>query len=150
MLTKLVQSGGMTAIARQVGVSPAATLASVRALLPGLLAGLRDYPGGVAGLPELFAAAGGVKLAAAVMGPDPVDSTPGEEIIARIGGIVLTQVDDVPDDPVVRLRIAPLLAMLVVGYLSARAGEAAMTGDELAKLMITEDYIPGSPNGDSV
>lgn len=150
MLTKLVQSGGVSAIARQLGVSPSAALASARTLLPGLLAGLRDYPGGIAALPELFTVAGGVKLAAAIMAQDPADTKPGEDIIAQIGGIVLTRLDDVPDDPNLRVRLAPLLAMLVVGYLSARAGESAMTTDELAALLTTEDYGHRASNGDAV
>lgn len=150
MLTKLVQSGGLTAIARQLEESPSATLASARALLPGLLAGLRDYPGGLAALPKLFADMGGVTLAAAVMGPDPVDNAPGEEIIARIGGIMLTLQDDAQGDPSLRSRIAPLLAMLVVGYLSSRAAETAMNTDELAALLIAEDHSLGSSTGDSV
>lgn len=149
VLAKLVQSGGMNAIARQLGAAPAAALAAARALMPGLTEGLRTYPGGISALLAKFADLGGDRLAAAVMGPDPVDSTPGQAIIARIGGIVVSQPDDAPGDQDLRLQLAPLLAMLVVGYLSARAAASGLTEEELAALLIADDK-PGASDEEPV
>ena len=39
------------------------------------------------------------------------------------------------------IRVAPLLAMLVVGYLAARATATALTSDELA-LLLADDAEP--------
>lgn len=146
MFTKLIRSGGINAIARQLGESPSATLASARLLMPGLQAGLRNFPGGMAALLDVFADAGGVELAAAIMRPEPVDSAPGHAMIARIGGIVLSPQDDTPENAELRLRVAPLLAMLVVGYLSARV----MTNAELEALLATEVQQAGLSDEESV
>ncbi len=141
MLARLVQRGGISAISRQLGASPASTLAAARALMPGILDGLREFPGGIPALLDLFAETGGVALAVTIMGQDPVDTTPGEAIIARIGGIVLSDDESSQDDAALRLRAAPLLAMLVTGYLSSQA-TAGLTGKaELADLL-RDDEAP--------
>ena len=119
-------------------------------LMPGLQEGLREFPGGVAALLEMFTEAGGVELAAAIMGPGPVDTTPGQAIIARIGGIMLSPEDDTVVNASLRLRVAPLLAMLVVGYLTARAAAGKVSNDELAALLIERDHEPGSPDEETV
>ena len=149
VLAKLVQSGGVNAIARQLGASPSATLAAARALMPGLIEGLRSYPGGVSALLARFADLGGDLLAAAVMGPDPVDSSPGQAIIARIGGIAVALPGDAPGDQDLRLQLAPLLAMLAVGYLAARAAASGLTEAELAALLIADDK-PGTSEQEPV
>jgi hypothetical protein len=70
-----------------------------------------------------------------------VDTAPGEAIIARIGGIALPDDDKISGAATLRLRVAPLLAMLVVGYLAARATATALTSEELA-LLLADDAEP--------
>ena len=141
MLAKLIQSGGMNAISRQLGAPPAEALGAARALLPGLLEGLRRYPGGDSALFDLFAEAGSSGFASAIMEQGSVDTAPGEAIIARIGGIALPDDDKISGAAALRLRVAPLLAMLVVGYLAARATATALTSEELA-LLLADDAEP--------
>ena len=141
----------MNAIARQIGAPPAASLAAARALLPGLLEGLRCYPGGNSALFDLFAEAGSSGFALAIMGQGPVDTVPGEAIIARIGGIVLPEDDKIAGEAALRLRVAPLLVMLVIGYLSARAAATALTSDELVALLADDaEPNPVASDDDSV
>lgn len=149
MLAILVQSGGMNAIARQLGAPPAAALEAARALMPGLIEGLRTYPGGISALLATFADLGGDRLASEVMGPDPVDSAPGKAIIARIGGIAVTLPDDSPGDQELRMQLAPLLTMLAVGYLSARAAAGGLSEAELAALLVSDDK-PGAVDEEAV
>lgn len=139
MLAKLVQSGGLNAIARQLGEPPAATLAAARTLMPGLLAGLRSYPGGIGTLLSGFAKAGGDRFATEIMGPGPIDSSPGQAIIAKIGGIVVSDGNDTPESQALRVRLAPLLAMLAVGYLFALATTGRLTEADLAEILSDGD-----------
>ena len=150
MLAKLIQSGGINAIARQLGETPSATLASARSLMPGLRQGLHNFPGGIAAVLDRFASAGGVEFAAAIMGPDPVDISPGEAMISLIGGIVLSPDDGTVENADLRLRVAPLLAMLVVGYLMARVAASDLTHGELETLLFSEEQKHGSTDEDSV
>ena len=140
----------MYAIARQLGAPPAASLAAARALLPGLLEGLRRYPGGNSALFALFAEAGSLGFAAAIMGQGPVDTAPGEAIIARIGGIVLPDDNQIAGEAALRLQVAPLLAMLVIGYLSARAAAIALTSDDLVALLADDAEPKPVPTDDDL
>ena len=83
-LTTLRRSGGINALSRQLGVTPADVSVGAGALLPALLGGLRkraDVLGGgdagVRALVEELVELGGGQLAADVMGPEPLDTQPG-------------------------------------------------------------------------
>ena len=141
-LTTLRRSGGINALSRQLGVNPADVSAGVDALLPALLAGLRKRAdllgGGDAGVRALVAelvALGGGQLAASVMDPEPVDFNPGNAIVDMAIGpdvalrAVLVEAErNVGLDPALGKRVLPGLAMLVGGYITARAGGSGAEG----------------------
>lgn len=154
-LTTLRRSGGINALSRQLGVSPAELSAGAEALLPALLAGLRqlaDRNGGgdegVRALVDDLAGLGGGQLAADVMGPGPLDIVPGLEILDRAIGpevardAVLVEAERSAGlDPALGRRVLPGLAMLVGGYITARAGGSGAAGSgglgELGALLDT-------------
>ena len=58
------------------------------------------------------------------MGQGQVNSLAGDIIIAQMGGITLTREDSPDEDAALRLSMAPLLVMLMVGYLWAASPPA--------------------------
>lgn len=136
MLETLRRSGGIDAIARQLGVPPVAATVGVEALLPAVLEGFQQFcensDGGEMGLGSLIrmlSNLGGGTLAADVLGPEPVVLERGNVVLgaafgspAVSGMIVAHAAAQSGIDPRLLERIMPLLAMLVGGYLAARAG----------------------------
>ncbi len=84
MLAALRLSGGINALARQLGASPVDASAAAEALLPSLLAGFRNFPSGQAVLLTLFGELGGSALASAVMSHEAADPAPGKAIVDRL------------------------------------------------------------------
>jgi hypothetical protein len=141
-LTTLRRSGGINALSRQIGVSPAEVAAGAEALLTPLIGGLRrradQLGGGDAGVLTLInelIELGGGELAAEVMSPAPLDNVAGNAILANALGpevarraVVLEaeRVSGVGQDVVERML--PGLAMLVGGYITARAGGSGAAG----------------------
>ena len=128
----LRRSGGLNALARQVGVSPVEASAGAKALLPPLLGGFRKIGSTAPGFQNLLAkldSLGDGNLAVEVMGPDPLRIDAGETIIGWVlesdaarhsmvaDAAALSELDAQTVD-----RLLPPLAMLVGGYISARAG----------------------------
>ena len=135
LFATLRKSGGIEALARQLGHSPATVFAASEALVPELLACLREYVrergGGdvsVRGLLTVVNRLGDGQLAADVMGPDQVQKEAGytllEQICGREGIDLLTRrAAEKKDVDLALLKdVLPLLAMLVCGYISARIG----------------------------
>jgi len=163
LLATLRRSGGIDALARQVGLAPAVVSACVEASLPAIVAGLRNYTlksgGGDAGLGALLAMIDGLgdgNLAADVMGPEPLSAGPGERILAqffepsrakqRAGELAVASGRSVAEIE----RILPLLAMLLCGYISARVEAGRIDGgnlDWLWNLLMLQD--PDEPRANS-
>jgi hypothetical protein len=143
LLATLRRSGGIDALARQIGLPPASVFAGAEALMPGLLGGLRDYAqrmgGGDVGVGAMLAIIDGLgdgNLAVEVMGPGPLAADTGDKVLAQFFGSreakqrLASEVAVVSgQQPALLERILPVLAMLVCGYLSARA-EADRSEDE--------------------
>ncbi|MBW8755000.1 MAG: hypothetical protein JF595_12775 [Sphingomonadales bacterium] len=141
-LTTLRRSGGINALSRQIGVSPAEVAAGVEALLPALLGGLRQLAerlgGGDAGVRALVDALvelGGGQLAADVMGPSPLSADPGNAILDLALGpdvarraVLIEAERNAGLDQALGERMLPGLAMLVGGYITARAGGSGAEG----------------------
>jgi hypothetical protein len=135
-LAILRRSGGIDAVARQVGQSPVNGLAATEALLPTLVDGLRDFAqregGGDAGIRALLAMIdrlGNGSLAAEVMGPGPLTANAGDTILEQTLPPTTSKVGLASDaaaagqlDAAMLERMLPVLAMLLCGYISARAG----------------------------
>jgi hypothetical protein len=148
-LATLRQSGGISALSRQLGEPLAQTMAAADALIPDLLSDFQNYSGGLDGLLELVGEVGGGAMAQAIMEHEPVDTRPGILILSKIKrlGVVSDAERNTPDivDPELRQRMMPLLAMLMGGYLSARATSGGLNMQELAALIEARKtfYSPG-------
>lgn len=128
----LRRSGGLNALARQVGISPLEASAGAEALLPPLLGGFRAVGASPAGMQVLLAkldTLGDGNLAVEVMGPDPLRTEAGETILGWVlendasRRIIVSDAATASElDAGLVERLLPPLAMLVGGYISARAG----------------------------
>jgi hypothetical protein len=136
LLATLRRSGGIDALARQIGRPPPPVAAGAEALLPALLGALRAYAQGMGGsetgvraMLAMMDGLGDGNLAAEVMGPGPLASESGDRVLLKVFGsrdAAQRLAADVAalggHDPAMLQRILPVLAMLVCGYLSARVG----------------------------
>lgn len=130
----LLPSGALDALATQLGIPRDQAERGAEALLPAILGGLGDKAGGLqannAG--ELAAhldTLGGDQLADNVIGPQPTDIDKGNQILGNIFGSKEVSRDVANHaaqgsgiDPALLKQMLPILAMLVAGYLSKRAG----------------------------
>ncbi len=138
ILDTLRRSGGIEAMAGQLGISPAQATAGAEVLLPSILGGFKKRGeaggGGTAGIGDLIGMLGGLgggALADNVVGPEPTDVARGNEVLGQIFGSkeVSRQVAGQASQqsglsPELLKKMLPILAMLVGGYLSSRAGGA--------------------------
>lgn len=161
-LAILRRSGGIDALARQVGQPPANVSAGAEVLLPALLDGLRDYAqrhgGPEAGVKALLAMIDGLgdgNLAAAVMGPEALVADAGETIVDQLFGSTepkqrLAHETATTDEREATMleRMLPVLAMLVCGYISARAG-TDQDIEWLLEALGLEDQAPRRKNSGS-
>ena len=136
MLAALQSSGGLNALARQLGATPSEALAAAEALLPRLLGAFQSIEGGVPALIALLGEMGGSALASAVMDEEQVDPAPGVAILDAIKSARLLAVDIEHAELALRERMLPMLAMLAGGYLAARAATDHLSNAELARLLV--------------
>ena len=142
VMDMLRRSGGVDAIAKQLGIPPAMAAAGAEALVPAIIGGFRKQGdaagGGETGLGSLIGmlgTLGGGELAANVLGPEPTDTARGNDVLGQIFGskdvsrtVAGHAAGQTGIDPELLKKMLPILAMLVGGYLSARAqggGDAA-------------------------
>ena len=116
LLATLRESGGLNALARQMGLPPATILSLSNALLPGLVERFWQYDGGMPALLQFIEEAGGAGMALEIMSENKVDIQPGLQLLARIGnpapmsGVVPGGVTPAPD---MEVRLTSLMAMLL-------------------------------------
>lgn len=139
MLDMLRRSGGLDAMAGQLGISPAQAASGAEALLPAVLGGFkkRSQAGGsgevgIGDLIGMLGGLGGGALADNVVGPEPTDVGRGNAVLGQIFGskeVSRTVAGHASQqsglDPALLRKMLPILAMLVGGYLSSRGGAAA-------------------------
>jgi hypothetical protein len=139
MVQVLRSSGGLDAMAKQLGVSPAMAQSGAEVLLPAILGGFKKRSqsagGGEAGIGDLIGMLGGLGgsgLVESVIGPQATDVSRGNDVLGQIFGSkdVSRQVAGQASagsgiSPELLKKMLPILAMLVGGYLSSRAGLAA-------------------------
>jgi hypothetical protein len=147
LLATLRQSGGINAVARQLGLPPAAIMAAANGLLPGLVDRFRQCSGGIPGLLQLIAQAGGAGMAQAIMSEDKADIQPGVLLLARIGTAAAPAGHGAAGEalaPDIEARLTAMLAMLLGGYLAARSVGGALSDQELSALLAERESFYGS------
>jgi hypothetical protein len=142
VMDMLRRSGGIEAVSKQLGIPPAMASAGADALVPAILGGFGKHAGaagggdsGLGALIGMLGALGGGGLAANVLGPEATNVAKGNEVLGQIFGskdVSRTVAADAAGksgiEPAVLKKMLPILAMLVGGYLSARAGGSGAQG----------------------
>ena len=132
----LEQTGGLQAMARELGVSEADAARGAEALAPAILGGFRKQaqaqPGGLEGLGGLLGQLGGGGLLADVLNPQPTDVNRGNDVLGQIFGskdVSRTVAQDASArtglDPTLLKRMLPMLAMMITGFMARQQGGGA-------------------------
>ena len=136
----LAQSGGLQAMARELGISETDAARGAEALAPAILGGFKKQaqaqPEGLAGLGGLLGQLGGGGLLADVLSPQPTNVSRGDDVLGQVFGskdVSRTVAEGASAqtglDPSLLKRMLPMVAMMVTGYLAQRgaggAGSAA-------------------------
>jgi hypothetical protein len=133
----LKQMGGVSAVARELGVSESEAANGAAALLPAILGGFKKQaqaqPTGLDGLAGVLGSLGGGSLMDDVLGAQPTNVNRGNDVLGQIFGskdvsraVAQNAAGRTGLDPALLKRMLPMLAMLAAGYLS-RQGSAAST-----------------------
>ncbi len=136
MMDMLRASGGLDAIAGQLGISPEMAQVGAGALLPAIVGGFQKQSdvagggeGGLGSLIGMLGGLGGAGLADNVLGPQETDVTKGNDILGQIFGskdvsrtVAGHAAGQTGLNPELLKKMLPILAMLVGGYLSSRGG----------------------------
>ena len=143
----LGSQGGIDAIASQLGIPREEAEQGAEALLPSILEGFGNRVGeegesGVGGIGAILDALGGAGLARNVIGPEPTEVRKGNDILGQIFGSkeVSRQIAGQASktsglDPAILKKMLPILAMLVAGHLSSRAGQQGGLGGVLGQVL---------------
>jgi hypothetical protein len=112
----LAQTGGLQAMARELGVSDTQAANGADALLPAILGGFKkqtqSQPTGLEGLGGLLGQLGGGGLLDDVLAPQPTDVSRGNDVLGQIFGSQSGLA------PALLKKMLPMLAMLVAGYMA--------------------------------
>lgn len=139
MLDILVKSGGIEAIAGQLGIPKETARAGAEALLPAVVGGFKKQgqaqQGGLGDLIGMIGGMGGGGLLDNVLAPEPTQVEKGNDILGQIFGSkeVSRQVaghaeaqSGVSAD--LLKQMLPIIAMLVAGYMAKQGGGEAAGG----------------------
>ena len=129
----LDQTGGLTSIARELGISETQAASGAAALLPAILGGFKKQaqaqPTGLEGLGGLLSQFGGGGLLDEVLAPRPTDVSRGNDILGQIFGskdvsrtVAQNAASQSGLEPSLLKKMLPILAMLVAGYMSKQGG----------------------------
>lgn len=125
----LDKTGGLEAIARELGIDQSQAASAATALAPAVLGGFQkqaeEHPQGVAGLGGLLSQLGGGGLLDSVLSSGPTDTTPGNNVLGQIFGskdvsraVVQNAAAQTGHDPELLKKMLPMLAMVVAGYMA--------------------------------
>lgn len=144
MLAALRQSGGLNALARQLGAGAPEIALAVESVLPGLLTKFRNFERGFPKLIDVLGELGGSSLAVAVMDHEHADPAPGLAVLEFLdcADAPCANGNSHEIDAGLQHRMLPLLAMLVGGYLAARAAVTGLSSPELANLLQPDPMRP--------
>ena len=132
----LAETGGLQAMARELGVSDAQAASGADALLPAILGGFKkqtqSQPTGLEGLGGLLGQLGGGGLLDDVLAPQPTDVSRGNDVLGQIFGsqdvsraVAQNAASQSGLDPSLLKKMLPLLAMLVAGYMAKQRDAGA-------------------------
>ena len=132
----LAQTGGLQAMARELGVSEAQAASGAAALVPAILGGFKkqaqSQPTGLDGLGGLLGQLGGGGLLDDVLAPQPTDVRRGHDVLGQIFGsqdvsraVAQNAAAQSGLAPALLKKMLPLLAMLVAGYMAKPRGADA-------------------------
>lgn len=146
IMDMLQQTGGIEAMASQLGIPPAMAKAGAEAMLPSVLGGFRKQAeaqgggqAGLGGLVDILGSLGGGALAGNVIGPEPTEVQRGNDILGQIFGtkevsrtVAGQAAGQTGLDAGTLKKMLPLLAMLVSGYLAMQGGAASPEQEQKA------------------
>jgi len=146
MFDVLRRSGGINAMARQAGISVTSAADEAKALLPDLLVAYRTLAADPGEFLNLLEQHGDGNLAAAVMAAEPADAAPGMVLLDELSRVTdgNTGINSSPGNSD-RAKIAPLLAMLVGGYVAARFSGGGLDANELDDMLTYREPEPPNP-----
>jgi len=132
----LNQMGGLSSIARELGVSEEQAASGAAALAPAILGGFKKQaqaqPAGLEGLGGLLGQLGGGGLLEDVLAPRPTDVNRGNAVLGQIFGskdvsraVAQNAASKTGLDAGLLKRMLPMLAMLVAGFMAKQQGGAA-------------------------
>ena len=137
----LAQSGGLSSIARELGVSDAQAATGAEALLPSILGGFKKQaqaqPTGLDGFGSLLGSLGGGNLLDDVLSPQPTNVGRGNDVLGQIFGskdvsrtVAQNAAQQSGLSPDLLKQMLPMLAMVVGGFMAKQpaAQNAAPTG----------------------
>jgi len=130
----LAQTGGLQAMARELGVSESQAATGAAALLPAILGGFKKQTTGAEGaegLGGLLGRLGGGSLLDDVVSPQPTNIAKGNEVLGQIFGdkeVSRTVAQDAATktglDPSLLKKMLPMIAMVAAGYMAKQRGGA--------------------------
>lgn len=131
----LAQTGGLQAMARELGISENQAATGASALLPAILGGFQrqaTQPNGIEGLGGLLGNLGGGGLLDDVVSPHPTNVGRGNELLGHIFGskdVSRTVAADASAktglDPSLLKKMLPIVAMVAAGYMAKQRGAGA-------------------------
>jgi len=144
----LAQMGGISSMARELGVSESQAASGAAALLPAILGGFKKQaqaqPTGLEGLGGLLGQLGGGGLLDNVLGPQPTDVSRGNNVLGQIFGtkdvsraVAQNAASQTGLDATLLKKMLPMLAMAVAGFMAKGGGgaQAAPSGGGLGSLL---------------
>ena len=157
----LQQTGGIAAIANQLGIPPAMAEAGAGALLPAIVGGMSKQAqaqgggdAGLGGLASILGSLGGAGLADNVLSDEPTNVDAGNSVLGTIFGskeVSRTVADHAAGqtgiDPAILKKMLPILAMLAAGYFSHQAGGGQQQGGGILGSILGSVLGGGSQQG---
>jgi hypothetical protein len=148
----LASSGGLQAMAKELGMSESDVTSGATALSPAIFGGLKkqaqSQPTGLEGLGSLIGQLGGGGLLDDVMAPQPTNVDRGNDMLGQIFGskdVSRAVADNAASqsglDSGVLKKMLPILTMLISGYMAKQGGalgagqSAAPTGGGLGDIL---------------
>jgi hypothetical protein len=127
IMNALQDEGGVTAIARELGVDERTAHSGISALLPAVVGGMQNqagaHPQGLSGLADILGRLGGGGLLDQVTAPAQTDPSAGNDVLGQIFGSKDTSRAVATDaagrtglSPDLLKQMLPLVAMLAAGY----------------------------------